>query len=424
MYQVRLSVRLTPTRCRGLFFIGMPEARHSAPAPLLPELAQPSDAYRRRVWLAAASRSRFLIPYLLLAGWFLLTAYQLTVGAADTENGGGWFVGLAALFLAVFMLKGVFFVRRGGSESRIEITRDQQPRLFAFLDDLADRAQAPRPHKVFLSPFVNAAVFYDVSPLNLIVPSKKNIEIGLALVNALSLGEFRAVLAHEFGHVTQASMVVGQWASIAEQVAAALVARRDALDRFLDGLSRIDIRIAWIGWLLSLIVWSIRSLVDTAFGLVLRLQRALQREMEFHADLVAVSLTGSDAIVHALLRLQAADDSWSRTVSFLLRRKAEKHVVLDGFTLHSLMHERMEDILHDLDFGRVPPIPADRPAEHVVFKAELAQPPQMWSTHPPNHDREANAKRRYIAAAVEPGSAWALFDDAIALREDMTRVLF
>src|SRR5215510_9153996 len=267
----------------------MPEARHSAPAPLLAELAQPSDAYRRRVWLAAASLSLFLILYLLLAGWFLLTAYQLTVGAADTENGSGWFVGLAALFLAVFMLKGVFFVRRGGSANHIEITRDQQPRLFAFLDDLADRAQAPRPHKVFLSPFVNAAVFYDVSPLNLIVPSKKNIEIGLALVNVLSLGEFRAVLAHEFGHVTQRSMVVGQWASIAEQVAA---------------------------------------------GLVLRLQRALQREMEFHADLVAVSLTGSDAIVHALLRLQAADDSWSRTVSFLLRRKAEKHVVLDGFTLH------------------------------------------------------------------------------------------
>ncbi|HKE90490.1 MAG TPA: M48 family metalloprotease [Gemmatimonadales bacterium] len=400
----------------------MAEPSHAAPPPLLMQLAQPSKAYRRGVWLAVASLSLFLILYFLLAGWFLVTAYQLTLGA-DTPAFSGLLVGLCAAFLALFMVKAVFFVRRGGSAVRVEITRQEQPRLFTFLDELADRTQAPRPHKVFLSPHVNAAVFYNLSPLNLIIPSKKNIEIGLALVNVLTLGEFRAVVAHEYGHVTQRSMVVGQWAFMAEQVAASLVARRDALDSFLNGLSRFDIRIAWVGWLLSLIVWSIRSLVDTAFGLVLRLQRALAREMEFHADLVAVSVTGSDAIIHALLRLQAADDSWGRTRGFAFGRLAAKHVVRDVFTLHALMQRRMEDILHDLDFARVPAIPADRPAEHRVFKTALAQPPQMWVTHPPNQDRESNAKRRYIAAAIEPGSAWTLFDHTEQLREKLTAVL-
>ncbi|MBL3950516.1 heat-shock protein HtpX, partial [Bacteroides thetaiotaomicron] len=77
-----------------------------------------------------------------------------------------------------------------------------------------------------------------------------------------------------------------------------------ALDGFLRQLSHFDIRVAWIGWGLSLIVWALRSIVDTGFRLVMIVQRALSREMEMQADLVAVSLTGSDALIHALHRLQ------------------------------------------------------------------------------------------------------------------------
>ena len=126
-------------------------------------------------------------------------------------------------------------------------------------------------------------------------------------MNVLNLGEMKAVLAHEFGHFAQKSMLVGRWVYIANQIAVAIISRRDALDTFLSGLSRIDIRIAWIGWILSLIVWSIRSLVEIIFKVVVLSQRALSREMEFQADLVAVSVTGSDALIHALHKLQAAD---------------------------------------------------------------------------------------------------------------------
>ena len=46
-----------------------------------------------------------------------------------------------------------------------------------------------------MSARVNAAVFYDLSILNFIFPSRKNLEIGLALVNVLTLSELKAVLA-------------------------------------------------------------------------------------------------------------------------------------------------------------------------------------------------------------------------------------
>ena len=389
---------------------------------LLAQLPQPSTAYKRRVWLAVVGLAVFITLYFVLAGWFLYTAYRLTIGAGSAEF-MGYLVGACALFLAVLMLKPLFYVERGGTEGSIEITKQQQPRLFDFLNLLADRAEAPRPHRVFLSPRVNAAVFYDLSPINLILPSKKNLEIGLALVNALSLGELRAVLAHEFGHFTQRSMAVIRWVYLAQQIAANLVARRDKLDEMLVRFSRFDVRVAWIGWLLSLVVWSIRSLVDSAFSVLLLLQRALSREMEMQADLVAVSLTGSDALVHALHRLQAADDSWDRTLNVVGEQHARGSIPRDVFPLHSRVMERMGTILSDPDYGHVPPVPAEQPEAHRLFKPELAQPPRMWLTHPLNHEREANAKRQYVSAPIDDRSAWSLFDDPVAVREQVSALM-
>ena len=252
---------------------------------------------------------------------------------------------------------------------------------------------------MFLSPRVNAAVFYDLSVLNLLFPSRKNLEIGLGLVNAVSLGELKAVLAHEFGHFGQRSMAVGRWVYIAQQIAGHIIAKRDALDSFLRGLSRFDLRIAWVGWLLSLIVWSIRSLMETVFRIVVLAQRALSREMELQADLVAVSLTGSDALIHALYKLNVADEAWERSLAFADSEAREKRSVSDLFAVQKHITEKLRHVLDDPGYGEVAPPPKDKPQEHRLFKTALAQPPRMWSTHPANSEREQNAKRRYMSGA-------------------------
>jgi Zn-dependent protease with chaperone function len=296
----------------------------------------------------------------------------------------------------------------------------EQPKLFEFLYTLADKAGAPRPYKVFLSARVNASVSYDLSIINFFFPSRKNLEIGLGLVNALNKGEFRAVLAHEFGHFAQKAMAVNRWVYIAQQVAAHVISRRDKLDDFLRGLSRSDIRIAWVGWALGLIVWSIRSLLESLFELVVLMQRALSREMEMQADLVAVSLTGSDALIHALHRLQSADDSWTRAINFIFDEKNKGRITRDLFSVQAQILVDMGKILNDPSYNAVPTLPLEQPETHRVFKAELAQPPQMWLTHPLNHDRERNAKKHYVSLAIEQESAWELFDNPATLREKVT----
>ena len=384
---------------------------------------RPNGSYKRKAWLAVAGLIAFIVLYLALTVRFAMTGVNRLLALNTHSSPVDMLVCACSLFLTVFLVKALFFIKKGKYAGVVELNRTEQPALFAFLDQVADDAGAPRPHKVFLSSRVNAAVFYDLSLVNLVFPSRKNLEIGLGLVNMLNLSEFKAVCAHEFGHFAQRSMALGRWVYTTQQIAAHIVGKRDALDGFLRRLSHFDIRIAWIGWGLGIIVWALRSIVDTGFRLVMIVQRALSREMEMQADLVAVSLTGSDALIHALHQLQVADDAWERAVGFVRGEAGAERPPRDVFSVQQAIAARLGQIYNDPAYGQRPQVPLTDSAAFRVFKAELAQPPRMWATHPQNHEREENAKRIYLCAPEDTRSAWTLFENAAALRERMTREL-
>jgi Zn-dependent protease with chaperone function len=381
------------------------------------ELIKATAAYRRHAWAALLALLSFVVFYLSLSSWFIWKSYALIRASSRSPNDGFWLFcgGLAAGFIALFMLKAVWFVKRSSTDGLTEVKQDEQPELFAFLYRLADDARAPRPRKVFLSARVNAAVFYDLTLLNLVFPSRKNLEIGLPLVNVLNASEFKAVLAHEFGHFAQRSMAVGRWVYIAQQIAGHVVAKRDILDHFLNGLSRVDVRVAWVGWILSLVVWSIRAVVDTFFKVVLAAERALSREMEFQADRVSVSLTGSDALINALYRFQSADAAWDRALAFANAEVKAGRVTADLFEIQTLIIVKLREILDDMTFGD-PAKPNGDPAAHRIFERQTIQGSRMWASHPLNHEREANAKQIYLSVPLDEDSAWALFRNPEALK--------
>src|SRR5690606_22735862 len=129
-------------------------------------------------------------------------------------------------------------------------------------------------------------------------------------------------------------------------------------------------------------------------------------EMEYQADLVAASLTGSDALVHALHKLGAADDAWDRAVDFAAGQMEAGQSVDDLFAVQSRIIEQLRAVLADPHFGSPPELPAQGREAHRVFRSEMAQPPRMWATHPANSDRENNVKQTYLAAELEARPAW------------------
>ena len=78
------------------------------------DFTKPSASYRLRAWLAMLGLLLFVAVYIGLAGWFAYTTYRMLAGLFAGGDGAAasFFAALPAGFLAIFMLKALFFVRR------------------------------------------------------------------------------------------------------------------------------------------------------------------------------------------------------------------------------------------------------------------------------------------------------------------------
>ncbi|MCX6377936.1 MAG: M48 family metallopeptidase, partial [Armatimonadetes bacterium] len=214
----------------------------------------------------------------------------------------------------------------------------------------------------------------------LILPVKKNLLIGLGLVNSLNLSEFRATLAHEFGHFSQDAMRVGSYVYMANHIIYDMVYARDTFDELLSSAKRSDARIAILAYIIYAMLWVLRKIMQGAFRLINFFQSALSRQMEFHADLVAVSITGSDSIVHTLKKLSPAN-SCLHQVFHDLKGASERHLYTQDIYYHH--HRALE-------------------------------------SHPSHYDREQNAKHHYIPSVTDDRSPWLLFRNPEMLRQRVT----
>jgi Zn-dependent protease with chaperone function len=325
-------------------------------------------------------------------------------------------LGIASGVLCLFLVKGFFKRQRVNPPLRVEVTEKDQPVLFAFIRRLCQDTSAPFPRRVYLTPDVNAAVCYDESILNLFMPASKNLIIGLGLVNHLTLNEFKAVLAHEFGHFSQNSMKLGNYVYVSNRVIGDLVFGRDWLDTVLATLNRIDIRTA--------ILWGVRKLLQGLFHVINFANLALSREMEYNADLVAVSVTGSDALIHALARLNFASDCLNQAFVDLTAAGDHQLYTTDLFYHQERAVDYVRALRKDPRLGEPPPLPDDPAQRGQVFQPEDTTVPRMWATHPSNYDREQNAKEHYIRSPVDERSPWILFEETEAVRAELTRKFY
>ncbi|HEV3255892.1 MAG TPA: M48 family metallopeptidase [Gemmataceae bacterium] len=405
----------------------------SAPPGIPADLARLSWRYRAHALLVLLTLFVFLFVYLtLLAGtlWLLYWAVALPTGG-PTARAGGWAerafllafrasVGAVAAVLFGFLLKGLFERGRQDADRYLEVTEQQQPELFRFIRSLGREIGAPMPTRVYLSDEVNAAMLYGTSILNLFVPPRKDLLIGLGLVNDLDLMELKAILAHEFGHFTQRSVGLNRYVRVVYRVAGNMLYARDRWDdwvvRGLD-LPWVSAFAAALGALLE----GTRKALDLLFRGLGLAHASLLRQMEFNADLVAVSACGSDAPVHALLKSDFSQASAAEARQGLALA-AETGLFSRDFFFHQDRAAHLLRSVHkDPQLGRPPDLAADASAPSRVFQPGGSSPAAMWADHPPHHDREENAKRIYWRSPRDERPAWLLFRDAPALREELTR---
>lgn len=91
-----------------------------------------------------------------------------------------------------------------------EIFQHEAPELFACIEEVRSKACAPKAHKVLVTDDFNAAVVQHPR-LGIFGWPRNYLILGLPLMQALDLQEFRAVLGHEFGHLSGAHGKFGAW---------------------------------------------------------------------------------------------------------------------------------------------------------------------------------------------------------------------
>lgn len=227
-------------------------------------------------------------------------------------------IGLASLgvFIIIFLFKFLFKKHQIDRSDLIEITASQEPKLFRFIEEIVIEADTDLPKRVYLSADVNACVFYDSSFWSMFFPIRKNLQIGLGLVNVISEQEFKAILAHEFGHFSQKSMKVGSYVYNVNQVIFNLIYDNESFENMIQAWANFSGYFSFFVSIAVKIIQGIQWILRKMYDFVNLSYMALSREMEFHADEVAANIAGYLPLKESLLRLDLANHSYNSVLNF------------------------------------------------------------------------------------------------------------
>ena len=400
-----------------------------SPADSTPGKLTISPVFRQQVSKVMGSIFLFITVYLLL----VVAAIALAIACFSV---GIWIImemprfitlmiglGLMGVGISVivFLVKFIFAVSKDENPKRVEITEQDQPRLFAFIRRLTEETNTPFPKKIYVSPDVNACVFYNSSFWSMFLPVRKNLEIGLGLVNTINISEFKAVMAHEFGHFSQRSMKLGSFTYNVNKVIHNMLYENNSYTSFLNSWGNIHSYLSFFAGITVKIAQGIQWILKGMYTHINKSYMSLSREMEFHADAVAASVSGGNNLVSALSRIEVSGSCYNTVLSDANDRLKENKIAKNIFTnqltvLRSLASEYklpVKDGLPEISYHFVQSFSRSR----VNYK-------NQWASHPTLEERKAHLDRLAIEARPDDTSVWHLFDRPESLQEEMTGNLY
>ncbi len=368
-------------------------------------------------YLTLLTGACFGVYYLGILGLLILDSLRNLIGLGIT-------IGLISLsvFLFVFLVKFIFKSHKMDVSKLLEITPKSQPRLFAMINELVTVVGTNSPKKVYLSHEVNASVFYDSSFWSLIFPVKKNLHIGMGLINTITEEELKAILAHEFGHFSQKSMKVGSYVYRLNNIIFNILFDNGSFEMFMNKVASIS---GFIGIFLSIgmfVIQGIQLILGWVYQIVNKSYMALSREMEFHADGIAVNVTGHQPLQQSLLRMSLAEHSLLMVMDFFEKQIANNKKpknVFESQTYAMNLIAKKNDFLYANGFPNV-----ELEELNKFNKSKLVITDQ-WASHPSLEDRIANVMDSPKNIGNPSGTpANQLLDDARMLQETITQKLF
>jgi len=333
-------------------------------------------------------------------------------------------IGLASLgfFILVFLFKFLFKKHEVYRGHLLEITEHEEPKLFSFIQEIVKEVKTDLPKRIYLSGDVNASVFYDSSFWSMIFPIRKNLQIGLGLVNTITEQEFKAILAHEFGHFSQRSMKVGSFVYHVNQVIFNMLYDNESFDKMIQKWANVSGYFSFFLVIAIRIIEGIQWILRKMFDFVNVSYMGLSREMEFHADEIAANVAGYVALRESLLRMDLADHSFNASLNFYASK-------IDDNIRSKNIYKEQEFVMcflateSKLAFkNNLPDVSEFELNKYNKSKLNIKN---QWASHPSVEERiRALEKLNIEKTQLSTNPAFALFLNSEKLQERMTEKMF
>lgn len=394
-----------------------------------PQILQPSPGFKSEAIKVLGAILLFIVTYILL--------FTAALGLAALCAAGGLAlivlkpmavtimlgIGLAGLgvMVVVFLIKFLFKRHKVDRSGMVEITAADHPQLFEFIQMLSKETRTSFPKRIYLSPDVNASVFYDSSFWSMFLPVRKNLLIGLGLVNVVNVSELKAVIAHEFGHFSQRSMKLGSYVYNMNHIIFNMLYDNQGYSNAIESWGNASGYFAIFARLTIYVVQGIQWVLQRVYSVMNTIYMGLSRQMEFHADAVAASVSGGNHLVTALRRLQVADITYNNVFQFY-QENFEKGLKPDNlYPQHQETLRAFAD-LYDLriDHG----LPQVDAGSFAQFNKSRIVIKDQWASHPSTDDREKHLRSLNIETPIQHDSAWMLFNNTEQVQTKMTERIF
>lgn len=392
---------------------------------------KPSENFKKMAQKSVNAILLFALTYILL----IVAAIGLTIACAF---GGIMLIGAKAMLITLMLGGGlicfgvlilVFLIKFVFKENKIDrshltlITKEEQPELFQMIEEIVKEVGTDFPKNVYLSSEVNASVFYDSSFWSMFIPVRKNLLIGVGLMNTISVDEFRAILGHEFGHFSQKSMRVGSYVYNVNQIIYNMLYDNEGYNNFVQHIASVSSYLGIFVMMATKIAEGIQYILRKMYAIVNLNHMALSREMEFHADAVAASVTGSQALITSLLRLHIADHALNNVFNFYnlkikVNEKTNNIYPQQRFVMNFFAGEQRVTF----DNNGLPMILEEH--YHKFNRNKLVLKDQ-WASHPSTKDRIEHLQRLdFPAKNSQPGVAVDLLLNRDEVLSQITKKLF
>jgi Zn-dependent protease with chaperone function len=297
------------------------------------------------------------------------------------------FVGLGGAW-AVFKS---IFARPGKGSFGVPKTAEQCPRIYEALAEVAQRVDTEPVNAVYLAPGSAIGVHQEGrGPFGIFGVKNRVLTLGVSTLRFLSVGELKAILAHEYAHFSHQDTFYSRFIY---QVTL-------SIQEALQGMARTG---GWVNYV-NPFLWFL-ILYHKSYSL---LSAGFSRSREFLADRMAAGLYGSDVFTSALTKVCTDGSLFEMTIynniSQLLQEGKAFVNMYEAF--RSFRDEQL-----------------NTPEREELYKKLLEEKESLFASHPTFGERIEAVKQLPPARQTDAAPALTLCENAEEIEKELTEFL-